>query len=475
MKEQLKNALHMIDVPDDIGDCVFEGIKRTKQERTGITMTRSVKRIAIAAVAALLLLTFSVTAMATYTFEVGDNDANSAFNTALSYVIDNAEKGEERDVIVYSSNNGLYDKLVEGRLSGLRPIINVKFKVGGYAFDVDVDAKTLVVVKCSKKVDKNWDEHFDKEGYQKMIYERDLSLGLIEPDVTEGDVESIMAMSIINDYFGFGYCESNYGGGIGWLLNYDTDPMSYKCEIRHCGYFYECSVDSVTGEVFGVTFREMTEDEIIKQTEHMRFFAGGEDITDTIVYETHLHEHRDDFEYIGEFKANMIAIEALGLSLRKNDPAWNSRIWSNSLIINHNSDNGIVYSSIKHNGVELILPEGVDSYYAYTVQPYKNGREINVFIDARTGEVFKIAETEEDVDMYFYPYEIPSAEAPEGMLSEADAQIIVLEDMGLPDRLSLQGFTIELKDGVYEVFAISVSEETGHSYKVDAVTGEIIR
>ena len=60
MKERIKNAIDLIDVPNDICEDVREGIVRVKRERNGITMNRSVKRIASIAAAFVLLVGVAV-------------------------------------------------------------------------------------------------------------------------------------------------------------------------------------------------------------------------------------------------------------------------------------------------------------------------------------------------------------------------------------------------------------------------------
>lgn len=56
MREQIRNALDLIDVPNDLEDSVREGIGRAKRERNGISMKRSVKKIATIAAAFALLV-----------------------------------------------------------------------------------------------------------------------------------------------------------------------------------------------------------------------------------------------------------------------------------------------------------------------------------------------------------------------------------------------------------------------------------
>lgn len=432
------------------------------RRKRSIFMSKKKLVAVIAAAVVTVLLSVSVAA-ATYTFEVDEHDATNAFSSALSYAIANADTPEQHDVIAYYANNGLYDKSVTGQMLGLRTVFNVKFKVGGYAYDIDVDTKTLVVLRCKKKIDHDWDEHFDAEGYAAVRHKLDIALGLEDPGVTVGNVFDFMAVDLVGDYFGLHCCDvPNSGGEIKYEMNYDTDPMSYDMQLIHGGYIYECSVDSVTGEIFNINIREVTDEDMEASHVHSEVSVGG------VVQEidpnenVHLHEHRDDFEYIGGYEAKTIAIEALGLS--DFDGEFRN-FWCTPLHISH--------GQIVASGVEFIPPDYVDSYYIYHVQPYDDGDAVEVFLDARTGEILKIADTE-GFRSYGPPHEVPSANATEGMLSEAEAQIIVLEEMGLSDRRDLQGFSIELNGDVYEVFVIRVHDETEYNFTVDAMTGEIL-
>ena len=446
----------------NIDDRYLEEVFEHKGQSRRIIMSKKKLVAVIAAAAVAVLLSMSVAA-ATYTFEVDEHDAANAFDAALSYVITNADSPEQHDLIAYSSTNGLYDESVTGQMLGLRTVFNVKFKVGGYAYDIDVDTKTNVVLRCKKKIDHDWDEHFDEEGYAALRHKLDIALGLEDSGVTVGNVFEFMAVDLVGDYFGLHCCDvPNSGGEIMYEMNYDTDPMSYDMQLMHGGYIYECSVDSVTGEIFNINIREVTDEDMEASHVHSEVSVGG------VVQEidpnenVHLHEHRDDFDYIGGYEAKTIAIEALELS--DFDGEFRN-LWCTPLHISH--------GQIVASGVEFIPPDNVDSYYIYHAQPYDDGDAVEVFIDARTGEVLKIAETK-GFRSYGPPHEVPSANSPAGFISEAEAQIIVLEELGLSDSLDLQGFSIELNGDVYEVFAMRVHDEVEHYFTVDAMTGEIL-
>lgn len=104
---------------------------------------------------------------------------------------------------------------------------------------------------------------------------------------------------------------------------------------------------------------------------------------------------------------------------------------------------------------------------------YTAGAERNVcIIDAKTGEIIEINNHSKE------PNRAASTEAPDGMISEAEAQVIVLDDLGITDR-ELKGFTIELKesddlsDSYYEI-SITDFNDVSYVYKVDAVSGQIL-
>ena len=148
MKDDILNALGLIDVPEELEAAVNSGIERAASERRGITMKRSVKRIAAvcaAAAAAVCLLGVSVTA-AVFAGNIGKE---KAYSYAASYAVIHAEDGEKEELagLVVGGNvdvNGIGESEISLGLSGMRPIYNVGFTAGRYSYSMKVDGKTGV-------------------------------------------------------------------------------------------------------------------------------------------------------------------------------------------------------------------------------------------------------------------------------------------------------------------------------------------
>lgn len=164
-------------------------------------------------------------------------------------------------------------------------------------------------------------------------------------------------------------------------------------------------------------------------------------------------------EGIGLGKAFEIAVEAAGVD------DVNTVDFISTLYLDYEYDDG--------------LPAIFKVHFQQDHDNGKSGRTFSaVDVDALTGEVLSVSQS-------FYgpdgePNQIPSTEAPEGMISEAEAQVVVLDDLGITDR-DVRGFTIELKESEkpnerpHVYYEINFTDLNGacYIYKVDAVSGQI--
>lgn len=450
-RENIIDALDMID--EELLNNAMNYREQKKARRFSFS-----KLAAIAAAAVLVISATVMTATATYRFEVDPQDARNAVNTAYLYAVYHADTRDDYDFLVYCWEEYRYDETVEGKMTGLRPVINVCFKAAGHAYDIDVDAKAGIVTRCKVKTDPDWDAHFDDyEGYEKAHTNWLIAIGEKEPEVTVGDINGVTAFSIFKDYFGIGYLCNTVGSYITStptvsVFDYTTDPMTIPMSYEHDGYIYECRINSVTGEV--------TEANVIEVPAENLAYPSNK----------HRHDHDDNPEFIGSYEVNLIALEALGLSPEAED------YWSHEPALYVIDEYG--GGRLKANGDPIDLPEGVDAYYFWT-KHFADAPDINIIIDAKTGEIYLIEESDEYTTYYEggITLNAPSAEAPEGMISDADVLIIILEDLGFNKKDDLHGFEIELVDGVYEVTAGYNDREWTlwkSYYSVDAVSGEIL-
>ena len=410
-----------------------------EQERRRISMSKKKLVTIIAAAAAVVVLTIGAAATTVYTGLVGEE---SAFGSATTYVVKHADSEDEKNNLANFILAGLtYDKSSETQevsfgLSGFRPVYNVKFKVGGFAYTVKVDAKTGVAISCDREIDEGWKEHLENEAHSGNTSDPSEKLySGIEIVAPTPGVEYDMGNISVGDVFLIG--QTYFGldvtqGDNCWRVysaqsfaNYAASTISFVVQEKHAGYVYECSIDSATGEVTELFVGEDPE-------------YDGDDV----------HRHTRSDEYIGSYQATIIAREEMGLAPDKAlSPFFDAKFY----------------------GFEPFVVGESPSYEVYMFY-YNDGQNINrLAINAKTGEVVEKGAEPAD-NGASKRIQVPSAEAPDGMISEADAQVIVLDDLGITDR-DIKGFTIELKEAYYEI-NITVADSS-YIYKVDAVSGRI--
>lgn len=454
-RENISDALDMLD--EELLSSVMT--MRDKKKTRSI----SISKLAGIILAAVFVLSATVlTAVANYTFTIDPKDAKDLLEEAYYYARYETDDLDERALFTYCWDEYRYDESIEGKLSGLRRVYNIKFKVAGYAYDIDVDMSGIVT-KCNKAVDPDWENHFDDyEGYERERINTLIMHGDMEPEVTVGEIKTDAACDIFMDYFNLDYhnyyIEPGAGSiwyvpGNGMVCDYSTDPMTINLGYKHGGYIYRCRINSVTGEVIDSSITELPDEELEKKS-----------------YK-HQHKHEEN-EYIGRYRAGLIALETLGLS---ND------YWPHILInfASKQATRDIYDADAK---IVVKIPDNVDCYYRLSVRDRPNndwtqGAEITytvVYIDGLTGEVFAVVENAGKGTQHTI---VPvSAEAPKGMISEADAQLIVFEDAGIEAKKELGGFEIELVDGKYEIYVLyrRHSFEWEYDYTIDAASGEIL-
>ena len=282
MNNEILEALKTIPVPADIENSVNAGIKRAESERRDIGMKKNyLRKAAIAAACAAVILTASLTAVAAYVspFEKSTM-TNKAYGAALEFAVAHADSEEQRQSIAAMLIDDLaYDKSTEESsvnfgLEGFTPIYNVDFKVAGFAYEIQVDAKTFEVISYERSFDEGWEEHLSAvENSEKP------SVQTITP---------VDASFIAQDWFGL-YDPKNCGdSSLSATVTPDNDGINVR--LTHGGYVYECNVDNDSGAVTKATIAEE------KSSKGDR------------------HRHEPSDEYIGLYKASRIVLDEYRLS-----------------------------------------------------------------------------------------------------------------------------------------------------------------
>lgn len=445
IEKRIENAFSKT-VPDVLESvrerCGEQYIPETNVKRAKKRLSTSFKIVAVAA-ALIVLLTGTVTAI-NMTGLITDYDA---IGYAMTYAVNHADTEQEgTDLGNYILSGLCYDttsteQTLTVGLFGLRSVYNVCFRATGYVYNISVDAKTGVVLSCEKDVDPDWEQHLETPADTPVSDGGDRFIMLKEGEnqnfaAVEGDIDDNGAFMIAEDIFGLDLAGRYYGCGDGitaeCAADRSNDTLQYLIWQRHGGYVYEARIDSVTGEVI--------ESYVTPDPK----FEG----------ERHLHTKREEF--IGTFAAYNIAKETAKSVFGEDGVGFIS--YCTTFLADDN-----------HNGL-------AGDYYSVTAWSADENRVLSIKIDARTGEVLEAVEqdvagknTSNEEKM---PMTVPSAEAPEGMISEAQAQMTALEDAGV-NVMDLIGFTVELDGGVYNIrFTVIGGRE--YNYRVGASDGEIL-
>lgn len=441
MNKSVKEAVEMIEVPDGLGEIIALRLGQT--EKGDKSLKRNIIKIAAALAAAVILAFGSVTAAALSGVEgagklLGFSGKEQAFGTAATYVVENAKTEEEKNNLanlilsgmVYDLNSE--DSEVKLGLSGLRPTYTVRFKVGGYAYEVVVDARTQVVLDCKSTFDENWETYVRKELGGKER-ETDLYSGyeiiMPEPGETADEDNSGDVLYIVEDYYGLDApdgetCDGHWSAQL--FVSYE-DPVVYVTQLLHGGYVYENRYDPSTGE-----FTEL-------------YVGEDESYTGT---DAHRHEHSDAGR-IGGYGAIKIAREE-----------------------------GFERAMVSYIADYELSDGSTADVYAASCINGQNTECTTLYIDVHSGEILQrdhsdVVSGAEEADR---APELPSAEAPDGLISDAEAAAAVLEREGASFRtVSYFEITFDELQKVYTVkFVTEKGEGNSVCAKVDAVSGEIM-
>ena len=344
MKEDIIKSLELIKIPDGLSEDVGMGIARAKQKES-IRMKRSyLRNAAIAAACAAVVLAASFTAVAAYVSPfTKDVMKNKAYGAALEFAVKHADSEEQSQSIAEMLIGDLaYDKATEESsvnfgLEGFAPVYNVAFKVAGFEYEIQVNAKTLEVVSYLRSADDGWEEHLSAAQNGEKP-----SIETLTP---------VEAQFIAQDWFGL-YDTANCGdNSLRGETSPEKDGMTVK--LTHGGYIYECVVDPDSGEVSEAAITEE---------------KGSKD----------RHRHEPNSEYIGLYRANRIILEEYSLKYSPYDY--------------FNADNMYVMSlnfvaRTQRRGDKTIDSGYDDDVYVAVLQIKDTSIRAEIVINARTGEL----------------------------------------------------------------------------------------
>lgn len=352
----------------------------------GITVSKK-KLFTIAVAAAILtaLLTMSLTVAATVAELMSDETAHSVIIVAKNYIVMNADPAEKNDLGVAVLEGLDYDGEVVNSeadfgFSGLRPVYNVSVKIGGYTYSLVIDAKTKEVLSCDRTIDEGWEAHVEEvreERLENRNYLSDIEVDSIKrAGVTCGEIGGSEAADIVKSYLENDDCELSRTGSHSTVPNYATDPESIFVRISHAGYVYEALVDSVTGEILHF--------EAFEVSDGYNLWYGYDASDDDYKPDTdvHLHEHTDEREFIGNVGAKRIAAAAL---------SGDGRDWHVADFVRCEYQAG---SHVRYNEIDIAdldFPDSLDYYYEGMAYD-SDGMKL-IFIDARTGDVLAICDS----------------------------------------------------------------------------------
>lgn len=417
-----------------------------KCERGQIVMSKKKLAAIIAAAAVTVLLTVSVAAAATFTGLMSKEDV---LDTAVTYVVMHEDNGAKLAEYIFeglSYGESSDETEVTLGLSGLRPVYNVKFKVGGQEYTVTVDAKTSVVLDCKTDVDTGWDEHLRNANYKES--DAPTQEDIDSWDDSKNVINSSQAMLIARDYTGLSesglyQCGEALGTSHCGPI-YGTDPQRYEFVTNHGGYRYSVIVNAETAEVMSCDIE-------------LKSSNGG-------------HTHEADTEHISSYDATVIAAEyfrSVGF-----DDCTPADIFHVSFFRRTDKIAEKIAGVIIH-GFDMSHLRG--DFYVLSYDHDNHEIYESLFIDAYTGVIVSVKTSYPEPNL-LRPNQDVSTIAPEGMISEATAKAIALSDAGVKDT-SVYGFEITLDCDVYRLSYQRYARRDVlnlYSYVINAENGDII-
>ena len=484
--------------------CRKESVIKTAEKRH----IRPLRALIIAA-ALIVALAATVTAVS---FS-GLIDPETALAQAKTYIVSNetdpALKAELAEAIiggmVYDESFGAGE--ADLGLKNGRIVYSISFNTCGYCYDIVMDAKTGVVYSADRAADAGWeeiypelakkrDDLFESQKAEQQRQEQEMQKELDEaPDYS-------LIRSRFNEYF-----------GLNFFTNTDIEPdpetRTAICTKSVDGYIYTATV-SYDGSV--ISNPSVAEDPGFKGERILHEKVEGiisYDEADRLAEEAVIEKYPDvsggilkNFNVTCYYDSNSVAEydEPVIIVIFKyyEDPDSEAESFEEDAQISVLLDpvtgeatkitRTYGFSVQKAKAAEYAGADGKGLSFAggnsggeYTFENKDAGVGIRVVLDPETLELISLEEydcTKNSGDERI-PNQTLSGDAPDGLISEAAAAAVALENSGLTSR-NVSGLTCRLEGNVYKISFLfgymdypKTTDLKTNTYEIDAATGEI--
>lgn len=513
IERRIKNAFSNA-VPNVL-DSVLEKCAEEKGQVTEMTNTtniteikrrRPILKIAALAAAAVALLTVTVTAAISLNGLQSEEDAKIA---VLNYMVMNCEDEDDADDLIALILSGMdCDSTAELAFSGARAVYKMRTTVGGYIISSTVDAKTLVVLDSKMEYD---DELMVKALEQQRAKPKVDSEGNPYPEYPSY-LASLQPKYILRDHYGLYYSEivdkKRY---IIEYCNYADNGKDYDVAVDADGYRYELTLDGETLEVLdgSVTELENYEGERVLHEKVDGYISMvdavkivGEDMGidlwkeaadesgDTLLKSLGV-QHMEDVPWVKDYEgliANVVVYYG-NYTYEYNLNAVNGEVLNMDRRLNSDivMDKCAEYFGVRSNKLmSFRVSYGVPNEEATAVARFTlktDGVAYKVTFDNETCEILSVEKDNqsEKEDLGFRNIYTLSTEAPEGMISEAEAAAIALEHFEKNITQAREYFRFTFDGTVYHIswgqytFSNLDFPVINYTCDVDAKTGAIVK
>lgn len=466
---------------------------------------RPLIRIA-AVVAAILLLTVTVTAAVSLSGLQSVEDAKIA---VLNHAVMNCGDEDDRDDLAALILSGMdCDSTAELAFSGVRPVYKMRTTVGGFIISSTVDAKTLVILDS-------------KLEYEEELMERAIEQQRSKPKVdSEGNpypeypsyLASLQPIYILRDHYGLIYPElAHYKAGNLYTCDYADNGKDYVVVACVDGYRYELTLDGETLEELdsSVTELENFEGERVLH-EKVDGYISMVDAVKIVGEEIGVDLWKEAADKSGD-----TLLKSLGVQHMENATLWHKDydgffayvvVYYGNYTYEYNLDavNGEVLNMDRRLNSDIVMDKcaeyfGVRSSKLRAFQVSYSGSNATtavakftlktdgvaykVTFDNETCEILSVEKDNqsEKEDLGFRNIYTLSTEAPEGMISEAEAAAIALEHFESNITQAREYFRFTLDGTVYrmswgkQTFCNLDFPVINYTCDVDAKTGKILK
>ena len=465
-------------------------------------------RAAVIAAALAAVLCITVTAVSLNGLIKPEEALSLAVKYAEETETDPALKEELSDAytdwLVYSENIETSEADVGSKK--VRTVYNISFKTCGYAYEIVMDAKTGVVYSSDRTADGDWEEMLPKI---KKESEEKIDRLMKEQERQSEESEKIMREAPNYDFIRSRF-EEHFGLSQAGRIetHVDAETRLADCTEKTDGYIYSAVLNADTGEIIesGVSEDPDFAGERILHEKPVGIisFDEAEEIAEAAVYEK--YPEMSGGVLLNTFITGLVpedggkyAIVTNFAYFSENNANAEARLYGQSdfdVSVRLSADGGETVSVNRTYGLSAIREKAEE--YCGLEQPTgggaatngecffedeRIGKGVKVFIDPATLELISVEEYDITVSdkADLEKNEVLSADAPDGMISEAVAATVALEHSGVSEN-SVFGLKAELNGSVYKIsfrYGLKDYPKSTHLldnvYEIDAVSGQILK